>query len=75
MAYSLERFVPDYAVFTNFKPDHLNWHKNLQDYLDSKMHVITRAKKGSVMNAQILDFVKENDLKIRIPEKVRIFGE
>ena len=75
MAYSLYSFRPHYSIFTNFKADHLNWHKDLQDYLDSKMRVIESAQKGSVVNAQILEFAKQNHLKIRIPENVRIFGE
>lgn len=75
MAYSLHSFRSHYSIFTNFKADHLNWHKDLQDYLDSKMHIIERAKKGSVVNTQILEFAKANHLKIQIPENVRIFGE
>ena len=26
MSYSLEAFAPMYSIFTNFRPDHLNWH-------------------------------------------------
>jgi UDP-N-acetylmuramoylalanine--D-glutamate ligase len=56
MAYSLEKFTPDYSIFTNFKPDHLNWHRDLQDYLDAKMHIVTRTKKKAIVNQQIIDF-------------------
>ena len=73
MAYSLERFTPDYSIFTNFKPDHLNWHRDLQDYLDAKMHLIERTKKLAVVNQQVIDFAKKNGLKMEKSEKMKVF--
>ncbi len=75
MAYSLHSFRPHYSIFTNFKADHLNWHTDLQDYLDSKMRIIERAEKGSVVNAQVTEFAKENNLKIDVPRHSRIFHQ
>jgi UDP-N-acetylmuramoylalanine--D-glutamate ligase len=75
MAHSLHVFSPDYAIFTNFRGDHLNWHKWLQDYLDAKMHIVERTKKVAVMNQQILDFARENSLKVDIPDTVRVFAQ
>ena len=75
MAYSLERFMPDYAIFTNFKPDHLNWHKDIQDYLDSKMNLVKRARKYAIINTQIDEFARAHGLKYRLPENARIFSQ
>jgi UDP-N-acetylmuramoylalanine--D-glutamate ligase len=75
MAYSLDKFRPDYSIFTNFKPDHLNWHRDLQDYLDAKMHIIWRTKKKSIINEQIIVFAKEQHLAIDIPNNIRIFSQ
>jgi UDP-N-acetylmuramoylalanine-D-glutamate ligase len=74
MAYSLEKFRPDYSIFTNFKPDHLNWHKDLQDYLDAKMNLMEHTRKKCIINKQVIDFTQEHALHIRIPKVTRIFG-
>jgi UDP-N-acetylmuramoylalanine--D-glutamate ligase len=75
MAYSLEKFVPDYSIFTNFKPDHLNWHSGIQDYFNAKMNLIHRTRVRSVMNEQIISFAREKNLEIDIPENVRVFSQ
>lgn len=36
----------DVAVFTNLTQDHLDYHKTMQDYADSKMKLFTSLKKG-----------------------------
>lgn len=73
MAHQLERFQSDYSIFTNFRPDHLNWHKDLQEYLDDKVHVIIRTTKKAIINREVIDFAKERWLKLELPENVRIF--
>lgn len=74
MSYSLEKFSPEYSIFTNFKPDHLNWHGNIQEYLDAKMNLIHHTKKSSIINNQVIKFVWENKLNINISENIRMFG-
>lgn len=74
MSYSLHLFRADYSVFTNFKPDHLNWHKDLQDYLDAKMNLIARTKITSVLNQQILIFADKSWLSLDVPKNSRVFS-
>lgn len=73
MAYSLKSFECDYAIFTNFKPDHLNWHKDLQDYLNSKMHLLIRARKKAVLCEQILTFAENEWLELSPPKNSRYY--
>lgn len=37
-----ETFHPRVAVFTNFAPDHLDWHRDLDDYLSAKLRIAAR---------------------------------
>ena len=74
MAYYLRTFQSDYSIFTNFKPDHLNWHKSLQEYLDAKMHVIEHTKKLSCINDQVINFAQENSLYLERGASIKIFG-
>jgi UDP-N-acetylmuramoylalanine-D-glutamate ligase len=73
MAFSLKKYQSDYSIFTNFKPDHLNWHHNLQEYFDAKMNLIQRTKYKAIINQQIISFAQENSLHIALPTNYRIF--
>jgi UDP-N-acetylmuramoylalanine--D-glutamate ligase len=74
MSFMLTRFESDYSIFTNFKPDHLNWHMTLQEYLDAKINILRRTKIRTMINKQVYDFAWENWLTIARSENVRIFG-
>ncbi len=74
MAYALRLFQSNYSIFTNFKPDHLNWHTDLQDYLDAKMHLMRNTKKKVIMNEQVIVFARENWLALTLPEGARVFS-
>ncbi|MCA9378406.1 hypothetical protein KC711_06015 [Candidatus Peregrinibacteria bacterium] len=52
MAYSLHEFSPNLTIITNLESDHLNWHRNLEEYFLSKANLITRAKDGSYITKQ-----------------------
>lgn len=71
---SLPPFRPNYSIFTNFKVDHLNWHRDLQEYLDAKMNLFHHTKQKSLINAQIFDFAREKKLQFSLPENTRIFS-
>lgn len=73
MAFGIKKYHSDYSIFTNFKPDHLNWHTDLQEYLDAKMNLIKYTKNWSILNNQILDFAQENKLVIDLSKNNRIF--
>lgn len=35
-------FAPDMAIFCNLTPDHINWHKNIENYFHDKAKMFTR---------------------------------
>lgn len=57
-------FTPQISVFTNFTPDHIDWHKGLDNYFNSKARIfkMPQAPAFSVLNAKdekLLDFANE----------------
>lgn len=44
---------PDIAVITNLAPNHLDWHKNMQEYIDAKKNIFLHqsAEGKTVLNA------------------------
>lgn len=75
MAYAIRTFQTNYSIFTNLKPDHLNWHKDLQEYLDAKMNLMHHTTECVVLHEQIVWFAKDNGLTLTLPLVVRIFGQ
>ncbi len=76
MAYNIKKFKSDYSIFTNFELDHLNWHKDIQDYLDAKLNIFKNTKKKAIINLQVLQKIKElkiNNWKLKI-KNIRTFG-
>lgn len=59
----LAPFSPDYTIWTNLKSDHLNWHRNLQEYFDAKANLVRYTKKISALNTEISDFLENNSIK------------
>ncbi len=39
---------PDIAVVTNVTPNHLDWHKNMQEYIDAKENIVIHQEKDSL---------------------------
>ncbi|MDD2693505.1 MAG: UDP-N-acetylmuramoyl-L-alanine--D-glutamate ligase [Candidatus Gracilibacteria bacterium] len=74
MTYAIRTFQSTYTIFTNLKSDHLNWHRDLQEYIDAKMNLVKHTVKKSILNAQILEFAREKGLNVELPENVRIFA-
>ncbi len=74
MSYGIVDFQTDYSIFTNFRTDHLNWHKDLQDYFDAKMKLMLHTKKRAVINTQVLHFAHENNLLYVWRDNFRIFS-
>jgi UDP-N-acetylmuramoylalanine--D-glutamate ligase len=74
MSYAIRDFQSDYAIFTNFRTDHLNWHRDLQEYLDAKMQLMYHTKKRVIMNDQVQQFAREMGLQYREDDIFRIFS-
>lgn len=74
MSYGIREFQTDYSIFTNFRTDHLNWHKDLQDYFDAKMRLMLHTKKAAVINTQVLDFARESNLSYLWRANFRMFS-
>ena len=41
----LKSLHPTHTLWTNFAPDHLNWHGNLENYFEAKYRLLKRTKK------------------------------
>lgn len=59
-------FTPRISVFTNFTPDHIDWHNGLENYFNAKAKIFTQpqAPVYSVLNAKdekLLEFSKHCD--------------
>ena len=57
-------FVPQISVWTNFTPDHIDWHGGLENYFEAKAKIFKgpQAPQFSVLNAKdkkLLEFSKE----------------
>ena len=73
MSHILREFQSDYSIFTNFKVDHQNWHKDMQEYLDAKMHIMERTRRVAVINSQVPEFAREHGLQIVLPDSTRLY--
>jgi UDP-N-acetylmuramoylalanine--D-glutamate ligase len=73
MAHVLHEFSPDYTIFTNFKPDHLDWHRDIHEYLEAKWHLVERTKKLSIIERGILDEARNAHLPLPTL-KIRVFS-
>ncbi len=49
----IDQFKPNIAVFLNLSPDHLNYHKTMQNYLNAKLNIFANQtqKNWAVLNA------------------------
>jgi UDP-N-acetylmuramoylalanine--D-glutamate ligase len=68
-----KKYTPNIAVFNNFYPNHLNWHKNLKDYFEAKCKIFEHQNKDqySVFPINFLEDILADDLKNIFLEKIR----
>ena len=67
---------PDYAMLLNITNDHLDWHGNMKNYIDSKFRIFNHQKKNqySFVNAKWKkEFEKRNLLGKLVIPNIRIF--
>ncbi|EKE26909.1 MAG: UDP-N-acetylmuramoylalanine-D-glutamate ligase [uncultured bacterium (gcode 4)] len=72
MAFNIEQFSSDYSIFTNFETDHLNWHKDMDEYFESKLKIFRNTSRKSIVNLQVLNKAKELWLNFNL-DNVRFF--
>jgi UDP-N-acetylmuramoylalanine--D-glutamate ligase len=69
--YTLKRFRPNSGAFLNFAEDHLDWHKDINDYLSGKYRIFQNQREEDLI------FLNgENESVLRTPSKARkvVFG-
>ena len=71
---SHSKFIrPDYALLLNITNDHLDWHGNLLNYINSKLKIFTLQKKNqfALVNKKFKKIVKKRNFasKLIIPQK------
>lgn len=54
MLYHLDTLFFDYSIWTNFSPDHLNRHYDLDDYFRAKACIISHTKQVCLTNESII---------------------
>lgn len=66
-------YAPNIAVFNNFYPNHLNWHKSLDDYFESKCKIFEYQNKDqfTVLPIEFLNDSLEQNLRNIFLEKIR----
>lgn len=74
MAYNVKTFKTDYSIFTNFEDDHLNWHSDMQDYLNAKLNIFKNTTKKAIIHSQVFDKIKKSWLKLELTN-YRVFWE
>lgn len=68
---TISRFRPKVAVWTNFSPDHLDWHQGLDHYLASKARVFENQRPGDIAVVNEGDAVVS---KVDLPSGVQRVG-
>ena len=73
---SHSKFIsPDYAFFLNFSNDHLDWHGNMNNYLNSKLKIFHLQTKDqfAIINKSIKKVFKKNKFlsKLIVPKEER----
>lgn len=55
---STMKFAPHTAVITNITPNHLNWHKDMAEYIDCKMNIFRGMAGGRLVINDINDITR-----------------
>jgi UDP-N-acetylmuramoylalanine--D-glutamate ligase len=70
---NIKSFCPKIAVFTNFSPDHLDWHGGIDNYFSAKMNIFNNQSKD---NYAIINYDDEKIIGSRdmIKSEIITFG-
>ena len=66
---SHSKFIsPDYAFLLNISNDHLDWHRNMRDYINSKFKVFNLQKKNqfAIINSKFKKVFKKRNFSSRL---------
>lgn len=63
MLYKLRYFVFDYSILLNIAVDHLDWHKDWEEYRDSKLMLLKRTKHRWITSNMVFEYL-DNDTKL-----------
>lgn len=55
MLYNLKWFKFDYSILTNLWVDHLDWHKDIEEYFSSKLNILKNTQKYWVTNWEVIN--------------------
>jgi len=73
-ARGLQVLNPTYTLWTNFSPDHLNYHGSMRDYFLSKYRLVERTNPRSVwLTQQVVETAEK--FSVKIPDGVNIVSE
>ena len=61
---NIRAFTPDIAVFTNFAPDHIDYHGSYENYINAKLNLIKNRNKDTI----IIYNGEDNSLSEKIEE-------
>ena len=69
----LDGLLFDVGIFTNFSHDHLDYHKNMKNYLKSKLYLFNKLikKKGNIITDAVIPQQKQIR-KISIKKKIKL---
>jgi len=70
---NLKFLKPDILLWTNFAPDHLDWHKDMQEYFQAKNNLLKATKDKVFIGSSVQDFAKSQN--ITISENVIVLDE
>jgi UDP-N-acetylmuramoylalanine-D-glutamate ligase len=59
MLYQLKNFWFDYGVVLNIATDHLDRHKDFEDYAQSKLNILKYTKKSAFTNPELYSQLSE----------------
>ena len=66
---SHSKFIcPDFAILLNITNDHLDWHKNMQDYVNSKLKIfnLQHKKQFAIVNNKFKKIFKKRNFQSRL---------
>ena len=56
---------PDILLWTNFAPDHLDWHTDIVEYFNAKNNLLNATIGKAFVGNSVVDFAKSNDITLR----------